>query len=57
MKLPARTLVGVVGALSVLAIAAIAVQKYRAERQLFFPQRQPASLSVANSGIEAHRMW
>jgi alpha-beta hydrolase superfamily lysophospholipase len=39
-------------AVTFACFALVAVQKYRAERQLFFPIQQPAHLPASSSGIE-----
>ncbi len=46
---------GVGGALGLIAVALVAVQKYRAERQLFFPAQRPTQLPAASSGIPGAR--
>ncbi len=51
MSVLGRRLLAAGCALGLFAVAAIAVQKYRAERQLFFPERQASVLSASSSGL------
>ncbi len=51
MAASTRRLLALGSALGALAIGVVAVQKYRAERNLFFPERQPIELPAASSGI------